>query len=131
MVLDLRPTRSGALASGQLGLFDLQGVVGNCCPARARAKLARGTLDSLDMEHVRVAVGTDATKTGLVDKWTKSVQDTGLDYLVREAEEPPADAGEAEGVGGQALLRQVGRGRGPRLRPMPTARPLCPPKPHV
>ena len=69
-------------------------MVANLCPAAARAKLARGTLDALALEAVPVAVGSDANRSGIEDNFTASASATGFDYLVREAEE----AEEAEEV---------------------------------
>jgi len=84
-----------------LGLFELRGVVANLCPAAARAKLARGTLDALALEAVPVAVGSDANRSGIEDNFTASARATGFDYLVREAEEAEeaGEAGEAEEAG--------------------------------
>ena len=93
-----------------LGLFELKAVVANLCPAGARAKLARGTLDSLAQEDVPVAVGSEARRSGIEDNFTASVSATGFDYLVREVEEVgEAEDGDSsfdnsEGKGGLKLL---------------------------
>ena len=73
-------------------------MVANLCPAAARAKLARGTLDALALEAVPVAVGSEANRSGIEDNFTASARATGFDYLVREAEEAEEaeEAGEAE-----------------------------------
>ena len=60
-----------------LGLFDLRAVVANLCPAFARAKLARGTLDSLGLEEVPVGIGTEGGASGLEDTFTRTVAATG------------------------------------------------------
>ena len=90
-----------------LGLFELKAVVANLCPAGARAKLARGTLDSLAQEDVPVAVGSEANRSGIEDNFTASVSATGFDYLVREVEEE--EEGDScfdntEGKGGLNLM---------------------------
>ena len=104
-----------------LGLFKLEAVIVNLCPAGARAKLARGTLDSLAQEEVPVAVGSSANKSDIEDNFTASVSATGFDYLVREVEEPSSPSSpnssfnskgggggggfdDTEGRGGLALL---------------------------
>lgn len=77
-------------ALSDIGLASLQAVIANVQPARARARLTRGTLDALGMEAVPVAVGTDGN-TKHTDDFTATVADTGFDYLQRE---PEWDSGE-------------------------------------
>ena len=69
-----------------MGLFDLKGVVANLCPSVARARLARGTLDCLEMDYVPVAVGSDGGSRTHTDTFSGTVGSTGVDYLSDEVE---------------------------------------------
>jgi len=67
-----------------IGLIDVRCVVANLKPSDARAKLAAGTLKVLNMPKVPVGIGTDGNSDKHVDNFTKSVEETGHNYMDRE-----------------------------------------------
>jgi len=57
------------------GLVQPQAVIANVSPALARARLTRGTLDTLGLYNVPVGVGTDGgTGTKGEDTWSASAE---------------------------------------------------------
>ena len=68
-------------AFAERGLVQLQAVVANVSPALARARLTRGTLDTLGLYNVPVGVGTDGgTGAKGEDTWSSSAEQ----YVPRE-----------------------------------------------
>ena len=59
------------------GLVDCKGAVANLAPSCARARLVRGTLNELGLDHVPVATGTDGGFTN----YTASFEETARDYI--------------------------------------------------
>ena len=97
-----RHARVRALQAAQQ--VDLAGVVATLAPARARARLLRGTLDKLGFENVPVAIGTDGGFTkyssAAFEKTSRSYiapdddtlnVTTGFELLVRLYESAPAN----------------------------------------
>ena len=77
-------------------LVQFKGAVATLAPARARARLVRGTLNELGLRQVPVAIGTDGGFT----KYTASFEGTARDYIA-----PDDDAFEA--TRGLDLLKQL------------------------
>ena len=83
----------------RMGLMDVLGVVANLAPSANRARLARGTLDTLGLPEIPVGIGTGCTQPdddGMAYQWAVS-------YL------SPEDAV----VDGKALLRRTLEGAQP------------------
>merc|ERR1712048_1126062 len=64
----------------------------NVQPADARTLLARGTLDTLKMQGVPVAIGTDGNAKNRDDDFSSTVAATGFNYLIRK---PDYSSGES------------------------------------
>ncbi|KAJ1636514.1 Inosine/uridine-preferring nucleoside hydrolase domain-containing protein [Pavlovales sp. CCMP2436] len=80
------------------GLINLLAVVTNLQPAHARARLMRGTLDQLRLQHVPVGSGTD----GGAPATTDSFSETAKSYM------PPPESERAQQIEpGRALLHRV------------------------
>ncbi len=83
----------------RMGLMDVLGVVANLAPSANRARLARGTLDTLGLPEIPVGIGTGCTQPdddGMAYQWAVS-------YL------SPEDAV----VDGKTLLRRTLEGAQP------------------
>ena len=78
------------------GFVECKGVIATLAPSRARARLIRGTLDSLGLGEVPVAVGSD----GGFSQHTATFEDTARSYIA-----PDDDSFSA--MSGQELLMQV------------------------
>ena len=78
------------------GVVECKGAVATLAPARARARLTRGTLDELGLEYVPVATGSDGGFT----KHTATFEKTSSSYIA-----PDDDT--FTGLTGQELLLQI------------------------
>ena len=72
------------------GLVKCKGAVATLAPARARARLVRGTLNELGLGEVPVAIGTDGGFTGL----TATFEETASSYIACDDESFDAICGE-------------------------------------
>jgi len=91
-----------ARALVDLGIVDLKGVIANLAPTEDRARLVRGTLDTLGLDKVPVGVGMTPwiQQSGAKAKtaeFNNDVKAPGYDYLRREPDEKD----------GQALLLKI------------------------
>jgi len=77
-----------ARALADMGLVQVVAVVANLSPSDARARLARGTLDTLQMRDVPVGVGSDGNAPGRAEHFTSTIKALGPkhQYLRRDAE---------------------------------------------